>query len=64
MNELEELRKLVGPDAVDWNRAQLEQLDRDMETVAALLLEVYRSRKQHHRPVAYTWNFDSPNVDG
>lgn len=44
MDELEKLRKLVGPEADHWTMAKLERLRRDMDAMAALLLEVYRSR--------------------
>jgi hypothetical protein len=46
MDELEKLRSLAGPAASDWTTAQLEQLSRDMNAMAALLLDLYRARKQ------------------
>ena len=47
MDYLEELRKLVGPEADNWTVAQLEQLSRDMDTMAELLLDLYQF--QTHR---------------
>ena len=49
MDELEELRKLVGPEADHWTRSQLEQLRHDMEAMAMVLLELYSSRKTRLR---------------
>ena len=46
MDELERLRKLVGPEANGWTTAQLEQLTRDLDAMALLLLDLYRSRKK------------------
>jgi hypothetical protein len=43
-DELEKLRKLVGPEGDDWTTAKLERLRRDIDAMAALLLDVYRSR--------------------
>jgi hypothetical protein len=43
-DELQELRRLVGPEADNWTAAQLEELNRDADTVAALLLDLYRFR--------------------
>ncbi len=59
MDKLEKLRRLVGPDANSWTTAQLEQLSRDMDVMAALLLDGYRSRKldKHSDPCGL------PNVD-
>jgi hypothetical protein len=45
MDELERLRALVGPRASEWTPAQLEQLQRDIDQMTALLLDIYRSRK-------------------
>jgi len=45
MDELERLRKLVGPEANGWTAAQLEQLRRDIDAMAALLLDLHRSGK-------------------
>jgi hypothetical protein len=49
MDELEKLRKLVGPEADDWTTAQLERLRRDIDAMAALLLDVYRSGEPGQR---------------
>jgi hypothetical protein len=49
MDELEILRKLVGSEADGWTVSQLEQLKRDIETMAALLLDLYRSRESNRR---------------
>jgi hypothetical protein len=46
MDELEQLRSLVGPAASEWTNAQLEQLSREMNAMAALLLDLYHARKQ------------------
>jgi hypothetical protein len=59
MDELERLRRLVGPEANQWTTAQLEQLQRDIDAMAALLLDVYRSQKQDQRAST----FGSPNFD-
>ena len=45
MDELEELRKLVDPEAKEWTTAQLERLSRDIDVLAEILLDAYRSRK-------------------
>jgi hypothetical protein len=45
MDELEEVRKLVGPEAEAWTKGQLEQLSRDIEVLAEILLDAYRFRK-------------------
>jgi hypothetical protein len=52
MDEVEKLRKLVGPEANGWTTAQLEQLSRDIDAMAAILLEVYRSGKVDQDPRA------------
>jgi len=46
MDELEELRRLVGHAADTWTSAQLEQLRLDMDAVAELLLDLYRVHRQ------------------
>jgi hypothetical protein len=43
MDELERLRQLVGPEASGWTTAQLEQLGRDIDAMAVLLLDLSRS---------------------
>lgn len=45
MDELEGLRALIGPEADHLTMAQLEQLQRDIDALAALLLDEYASRK-------------------
>jgi hypothetical protein len=59
MDELEELRKLDGPEANRWTTAQLEQLSRDIDAMAAILLDLYRSPKAGPNPKAC----GSPNFD-
>jgi hypothetical protein len=49
MYELERLRKLVGPEADKWTAAQLEQLRQDIDALAALLLDLYESRKRNQK---------------
>ncbi len=49
MDELERMRKLVGPEADKWTAAQLEQLRQDIDALAALLLDVYESRKRNQK---------------
>jgi hypothetical protein len=44
MDELERLRELVGPEASGWTTAQLEQLKRDIDAVAVILLDLYWDR--------------------
>jgi hypothetical protein len=64
MDELERLRTLVGPEANQWTTAQLEQLRRDIDVMAALLLEVYRSRKAVRTAADCGLpNFDVPRPD-
>jgi hypothetical protein len=64
MDELERLRKLVGPEAIPWTTAQLEQLRRDIDAMAALLLDLYRARKQDRSADACGLrNFDVPRPD-
>lgn len=45
MDRLKELRNAVGPEAKDWTEAQLEQLSRDIESMATILLDLYRIQK-------------------
>jgi len=53
------LRKLVGPEADLWTTAQFEQLRRDIDTMAALLLDLYQSRKaDRHAETCGSANFD------
>ncbi|MBZ5603886.1 MAG: hypothetical protein LAO79_16430 [Acidobacteriia bacterium] len=54
--ELEELRTLVGPDAQWWSLGQLQQLDRDLDVMAALLLDIYRTRKHSRRAGSETYS--------
>lgn len=49
MGDHQELRRLLGPDGASWTTAQLEQLNQDIEAMAALLLDIYKSRKKNHR---------------
>jgi hypothetical protein len=49
MGDHQELRGLLGADGASWTAAQLEQLSRDIDAVAALLLDIYKSREKHHR---------------
>lgn len=59
MDQLEQLRDLLGPTAKDWTRAQLEQLDRDMQAMAAILLNLYETGQMNHRKrVNSEENFD------
>ena len=46
MDELEELRNLVGPEANEWTTAKFAQLSHDMDAMAVLLLDIYRSRNE------------------
>lgn len=59
MDELEKLRKLVGPEADGWTTAQLERLRCDIGAMAALLLDLYRSRRADSNARAC----GSPNFD-
>jgi len=64
MNELETLRKLLGPEAEEWTVAQLELLRRDIDGMAALLLDLYRSRKADQSAEACGLpNVDVPHTD-
>jgi hypothetical protein len=64
MDELERLRKLAGPEARGWTTAQLEQLKRDIDAMAALLLDLYRSRNEGRNAEACGLrNFDVPPPD-
>ena len=59
MDELEELRGLVGQAADTWTAAQLEQLRHDLDAVAELLLDLYRVRRQSQVAEPYGLpNFD------
>jgi hypothetical protein len=62
MDHLEHLRALIGPEAAHWNRAQLEQLDQDLDVMAMLLLRLYRQRMQVHRAKPCDTTFDSANL--
>ena len=44
MDDPEKLRELMGIEANQWTKAQLEQVERDMDTIAALLLDLYQNR--------------------
>ena len=59
MDDLERLRALIGPEAHAWTTAQLHQLQADIETMAALLLDLYRSGRR----VVNENSCGSPNVD-
>jgi len=50
MDDLETLRKLIGPDADGWIKAELEELNRDLDVMALLLLDMYRSRQRTAEP--------------
>jgi hypothetical protein len=64
MDELERLRTLVGPEASQWTTAQLEQLQREIDVMAALLLDLYRSRKAERTAADCELpNFDVPQPD-
>jgi len=52
MHDLEELRELAGVEAKHWTTAQLEQLRRDIDVLAALLLDFYEFRRANHSPDA------------
>ncbi|MBV9762081.1 MAG: hypothetical protein JO340_16070 [Acidobacteriaceae bacterium] len=41
MDSLERLQKLAGPDTINWTTVQLEALNRDIDAMAALLLDFY-----------------------
>jgi hypothetical protein len=51
MDDLEELRVLVGPVANDWSEAKLRQLARDIDTMAEILLALYYERKRRDKGV-------------
>jgi predicted nucleic acid-binding protein len=59
MDELERLRKLVGPEASGWTTAQLEQVRRDIDAMAVLLLDLHRARTAGRNAKAC----GSPKVD-
>jgi hypothetical protein len=59
MDDLEKLRAIVGPEANGWTTAQLEQLSRDIDAMAAILLDFDRSLK----PAPNSKACGSPNVD-
>jgi hypothetical protein len=65
MDDLEELRKLVGPEANDWTTAKLAQLSHDMDAMAALFLDLYRSRNGAPRGMETRESriFDVPQAD-
>lgn len=44
MNELEEFKTFLGPSAKRYNNAQLQQLRREMNGIAELLLDIYLSK--------------------
>jgi hypothetical protein len=49
MDELERLQNLVGPAADGWTTTQLDELRRDIDAMAAILLDLYRSRGADRR---------------
>lgn len=48
MRDLEESRKLVGPETDTLTSGQVEQLQHEIDALAALLLDLYQSRKLKH----------------
>jgi hypothetical protein len=62
MNDIEALRKRLGPAATAYTEAQLEQLDRDLDAMADLLLDLYieemSARRSDEAPSSGA--FDSP----
>ena len=65
MDELEKLRKLVGPEADHWTVAQLEQLSGDMDMMATLLFDLYRVRgKSRDCEPCESREIDVPRTDG
>jgi len=64
MDDLERLRNLVGPEADSWTTAQLAQLHRDIDAMAALLLDIYRSGAAERRADGCgSPQFDAPQTD-
>ena len=64
MDDLERLRNLLGDEADDWTTVQLEQLRRDVDAMAGLLLDFYRSRRTGRDfQSSASPEFDVPDLD-
>lgn len=48
-DELQGLRRLLGSAAADYTDPQLRQLQRDIDVMAELLLDLYLAKNRGHR---------------
>jgi hypothetical protein len=46
MDEIEELKRTLGPAAKEYNRAQLYQIQSQLSAMAELLLDLYFAKKK------------------
>lgn len=58
MDEIEELKRDLGPAANDYNDTQLRQLSRELDLMAEFLLDLYVF-KHSERPSAKAGAFDT-----
>lgn len=63
MDELDTLRLLIGSDADAWTPTQFGQLQADIEAMAALLLDLYRSGLIFREKACGSLNVDVPQPD-
>ena len=50
MDELAEFKRFLGPAGKEYSNSQLQQLRREMHTMAGLLLDIYLQKKDLERP--------------
>ena len=50
MDELGEFKRFLGPAGKEYSNSQLQQLRREMHTMAGLLLDIYLQKKGLERP--------------
>ena len=62
MNEIEDLRRSLGPAATGYNDAQLRQLSREIDLIAEFLLDLYAIRHPRQRK-AKPRDFDIPDSE-
>jgi hypothetical protein len=51
LRDLDEFVRFLGPYSEKYNRAQLEQLQRDMFILAEILLDLYLAKRLNGRPM-------------
>ena len=59
MEDIEQFKKLLGPLALDYNEAQLRQLQNEMSAIAELLLDLYIARRKGESRKRQAPHFDT-----